>query len=94
MKTEMPSGRTFLCPPPWGEALCFVFDFRSLSVNPSTHLELASAQFLTHLQPGINCPLQVPLQTTAKVPEHGGTSRQNDVLQTSKQDGRALTAAT
>lgn len=51
-------------------------------LTPDTHLELASAQFLTHLQPGINRPLQVPLQTTAKVPEHSGTPRENDVLQT------------
>lgn len=50
-------------------------------MNPGTHLELASAQFLAHLQPGINRPLEVPLQTTAKVPEHGGTARENDVLQ-------------
>lgn len=52
--------------------------------SPDAHLQLASAQLLTHLQPGINRPLQVPLQTTAKVPEHGGASRQDDVLQTSE----------
>lgn len=63
-------------------------------MKASTHLELASAQLLTHLQPGIHHPLQVPLQTAAKVAEHGGASRQNDVLQARKPDGRGLTAAT
>lgn len=63
-------------------------------MNLSSHLQLASAQFLTHLQPGINRPLQVPLQTTAKVPEHGGASRQNDVLRSSKADGGGLAAGT
>lgn len=46
----------------------------------SAHLELASAQLLTHLQAGIDRPLQVSLQTAPKVPEHGGASRQDDVL--------------
>lgn len=59
--------------------------------TPDTHLELASAQFLAHLQSGINRPLQVPLQTTAKVPEHSGTPRENDVLHTGNWDVRAAT---
>ena len=42
--------------------------------NVRAHLELASTQLLAHLQSGINCPLQVSLQTTPKVPEHGGAS--------------------
>lgn len=74
----------------WSAFQPLVIDFCTLEMNPITHLELASAQFLAHLQPGINRPLEVPLQTTAKVPEHSGTSGENDVLQSGKWDVRAV----
>lgn len=45
------------------------------------YLQLAAAELLTDLQPGVHRSLQVPLQAPAKVPEHGGTSGQNHVLQ-------------
>lgn len=44
------------------------------------HLELAAAQLLAHLEPGIHRPLQVPLQPPAEVPEHGGASGEHNVL--------------
>lgn len=44
------------------------------------HLYPSSAQLFAQLQPSVHHPLQVPLQPPAKVSEHGGTSRQHDVL--------------
>lgn len=60
--------------------LCFQYRSSQHLNERVPHLKLASAQLLTHLQSRINRPLQVSLQTTPKVPEHGGAAWQNDVL--------------
>lgn len=63
----------------WLEGSSCVFSTGSRE-EKRTHLELPSAQLLAHLQSGVHRPLQVPLQAPAKVPEHGGASRQDNVL--------------
>ena len=44
------------------------------------HLNLSPAQLLADLEALVHGPFQVPLETSAKVPEHGGPPGQNHVL--------------
>lgn len=44
------------------------------------YLQLPTAQLFAYFQSCVHSPLQVPLQPSAKVPEHGGASRQHDIL--------------
>lgn len=54
-------------------------------MDPHPHLQLAAAQLFAHFQSCVHRPLQVPLQTSAEVPKHGGAAREHDVLRRGKE---------
>lgn len=44
------------------------------------YLQLPTAQLFAYFQSCVHSPLQVPLQASAEVPEHGGASGEHDIL--------------
>lgn len=55
-------------------------------------LQLPTAQLFAYFQSCVHSPLQVPLQASAEVPEHGGASGEHDILveRTPDVDGTVL----